>query len=144
MKFALGSTRSVGDEPGTVFLDSYVLIAAARGDHAHFDLVTRFLATPRRLVSSRYVQLEVLPKAYDTPVELRGAESLFRRVVSWVPASDLMVGRAIEIARTSRLRPLDALHAAAAMIADATLVTLDLDDRFTKVPGLRVEFLRLG
>ena len=115
------------------FVDAGVLIAASRGPT---DMARRALAIlddpGRSFVSSAFVRLEVLPKAsfHRRTDEVSFYEDYFRSVDHWVEPGEILVERALSLARERGLSALDALHGAAAWAANATeLVTTERRSR---------------
>jgi predicted nucleic acid-binding protein len=111
------------------FIDAGVLIAASRGDT---DVSRRALAIlddpDRSFVSSAFVQLEVLPKAWfhRRTDEVSFYEEYFRGVDHWVEPGENLVASALSLAREMGLSALDALHGAAALAVNAAeLVTTE-------------------
>lgn len=115
------------------FVDSNVLIAAARKRPPDDEPALQLLADPtREFASSVYVQLEVLPKAKFTgrTAEIEFYEAFFANVTHW--ADDLPQIARVALAEGSRLglAALDALHvAAAASLGAHELVTLEGSER---------------
>jgi predicted nucleic acid-binding protein len=100
------------------FVDSGVLIAAARGQPDLFDPAMAVLGDPQRQFgSSDFVRLEVAPKAaYEgRDAEARFYIAFFSGVARWAPATPDLVGAALMHARKFGLNALDALHVAAAV-----------------------------
>lgn len=104
------------------FVDSGVLIAAARGNNELVEAAMKVLDDPEReFVSSDFVKLEVLPKAtYHKNTD----EALFYReflssTVYTVHASKELVAAAHSIAEKHGLAAMDALHVAAAREVNA-------------------------
>ncbi|MEK7406306.1 MAG: PIN domain-containing protein [Acidobacteriota bacterium] len=112
------------------FLDANVLIAAHRGQPAERQGALALLAHPERLfVSSPFLYLEIVPKAVYNG---RHSEVAFYRtyfetkVLNSVEDVAAITQLAREEAERCGLSAMDALHAAAASIAEADeLVTLE-------------------
>jgi hypothetical protein len=109
--------------PKRTFLDSGVLIAAARGTDDTALLALQILDNPdRKFVSSIFVKLEVLPKAIYNGFKEEAAfyQSLFENDVEiWVSLSDDLAELAQQQAEKFGLSALDSLHVAAAISAGA-------------------------
>ncbi len=104
------------------FVDSGVLIAAARGNHALFARAMSVLDDPNRsFVTSEFVRLEVVPKAtyHKKTAELQLYEEFFASAESTVQASQQLVQAAEIEASAKGLAALDALHVTAAQQAGA-------------------------
>jgi predicted nucleic acid-binding protein len=100
------------------FIDSGVLIAAARGNSSRSTLALDLLADPKRTFgSSIFVKLEVLPKAvcYQQAIEVEFYESFFEGVTHWVTNLDGLSQSAYQLACTYGLSAVDALNVAAAI-----------------------------
>ncbi len=130
--------------PRRTFLDSGVLIAAARGTDEMALQALEILDDPNRaFVSSIFVKLEVLPKAVYNRFreEARFYESFFDNDVEfWVGFSDEMVEMAQQHAGKFGLGALDALHVAAAISAevDEFITTEKPGKPLHRVKGIRV------
>lgn len=130
--------------PRRTFLDSGVLIAAARGTDEMALHALEILDDPNRVfISSIFVKLEVLPKAiYNKFVEeARFYESFFDNDVEfWAIFNDEMAGVAQKQARKFGLGALDALHVAAAISAkvDEFITTEKPGKPLHRVKGIRV------
>lgn len=109
--------------PKRTFLDSGVLIAAARGTDDTALLALQILDNPdRKFVSSIFVKLEVLPKAIYNGFREEAAfyQSFFENDVEiWVSLSDGLAELAQQQAEKFGLSALDSLHVAAAISAGA-------------------------
>jgi len=109
--------------PKRTFLDSGVLIAAARGTDDTALLALQILDDPdRKFVSSVFVKLEVLPKAIYNGFREEAAfyQSFFENDVEiWVSLSDELAELAQQQAEKFGLSALDSLHVAAAISAGA-------------------------
>jgi predicted nucleic acid-binding protein len=109
------------------FLDSGVLIAAARGTEELAAVALEMIEDPdRELVSSVFVQLEILPKPvyYKQQAEVRFYETYFAAVTEH--AGPDIAPAALQLAQRYGLAALDALHVAAAIALDADeLVTTE-------------------
>ncbi|NMF86257.1 PIN domain-containing protein [Nodosilinea sp. P-1105] len=125
------------------FVDSGVLIAAARGEDAIAEAALSFLFDPARVfVSSPFVRLEVLPKAVfnQKMVEAEFYETFFGAVETWATDIDTLIQQAHAIACNYGLAAMDALHAAAAIALNAEdfLTTEKPTKPMYRVPNLRV------
>ena len=104
------------------FVDSGVLIAAARGTEEVARRAMAVLDDPERtFASSALVRLEVLPKAFRhrREAEARFYEAFFQSVTAWAAVGEPLVTEAFSQAQTSDLHAMDALHVAAALSLDA-------------------------
>jgi predicted nucleic acid-binding protein len=115
------------------FIDSGVLIAAARGNDEVAGKAMAILDDPEReFVSSIFVKLEVLPKAVYHRMQ-REAEfyhTFFDAVTSWAGPLDGLVTEAYQEACDSGMAAMDALHIAAAESLGAIeLVTTERAER---------------
>lgn len=100
------------------FVDSGVLIAAARGTHEVSEQAFEILDDPERtFASSDFVRLEVLPKAIynQQTIEAEFYEAFFKSVTSWACADNGIVEQALIEASSFGLAAMDALHVAAAV-----------------------------
>ena len=105
-----------------VYIDSGVLIAAARGVAEVSAAALAVLADPNfRFASSAFVRLEVLPKAryHLRTDEAAFYETFFDNVSVWASATDELVSAALAAAERSGLSAMDALHVAAAAATGA-------------------------
>jgi len=111
------------------FVDSGVLIAAARGTDAIAIRALEILDEPNRwLISSDFVRLEVIPKAIyeERQAEVEFYDEFFERVRTHVHSSRTLVEEAQSEACVAGLSAVDALHVAAAKRAtSAELVTTE-------------------
>jgi predicted nucleic acid-binding protein len=102
------------------YIDSGVLIAAARGSGAVSDRALEVLSDPaREFVSSDYVRLEVLPKAFyfRRLAEVRFYRDFFSGAVAWIPFDPTHWASAFDEACKSGLSAFDALHVTAAALS---------------------------
>jgi predicted nucleic acid-binding protein len=125
------------------FVDSGVLIAAARGEDVIAEAALLFLADSTRVfVSSPFVRLEVLPKAVfnQKTVEAEFYETFFSAVATWATDTDNLIQQAHAIACNYGLAAMDALHVAAAIALEAEdLLTTEKPTKpMYRVPNLRV------
>ncbi len=105
------------------FIDSGVLIYAARGEDAIAEVALQFLEdSNREFASSIFLKLEVLPKAIfnKREQESRFYESFFSAVSYWAMDIDLIVRNAYQESGQFGLGAMDALHVAAAVSVGAT------------------------
>jgi predicted nucleic acid-binding protein len=82
------------------FIDSGVLVAAARGADPQSERALEVLEDEERLfVSSPFVRLEVLPKAvcYQKKIEEQFYQAFFDSVQCWVNDVEKLVRDAIEL-----------------------------------------------
>jgi predicted nucleic acid-binding protein len=125
------------------FVDSGVLIAAARGTSPVSAAATAILVDPgRQFVSSDFVRLEVLPKPiyHKQVAEADFYRAFFASVAIWAATTPLLAQRAYQHASAFGLSAVDALHVAAADLAGAEeLITTE---RASK-PLFRVTVLRI-
>ncbi len=104
------------------FVDSGVLIAAARGTDEVARLAMAILDDPgRTFASSAFVRLEVLPKAlrHHRESEARFYETFFQSVNAWASIGEPLAEAAFLQARNFDLHAMDALHIAAALSVGA-------------------------
>ncbi|MBE9140795.1 type II toxin-antitoxin system VapC family toxin [Nodosilinea sp. LEGE 07088] len=125
------------------FVDSGVLIAAARGEDLIAETALGFLADAHRVfVSSPFVRLEVLPKAIfnQKTVEAEFYETFFSAVATWATDTDSLIQQAHAIACNYGLAAMDALHVAAAIALNAEdLLTTEKPTKpMYRVPNLRI------
>lgn len=112
------------------FVDSGVLITAARGQDISLKLRALTLLTEphREFASSRFVWLEVMPKAVwsNNLSEQNLYESFFNAVTHWPNDYAAVIALAEQEATAAGLGSLDALHIAAARLLRADeLVTIE-------------------
>ena len=104
------------------FLDSGVLIAAARGTGIIGTRALDLFNDPARVfVSSAFVRMEVLPKAiyYNRSPEVGFYEDFFADVEHLIPITASLAALAYTEACQAGLSGLDALHIAAAKLGEA-------------------------
>lgn len=123
------------------YVDSGVLIVAARGTNDAADPALDVLSDPQRVfLSSVFVQLEVVPKPayFGRTDELALYNTFFQGVAEW--ANPDITGEALALARTYGLSALDALHVAAALAlgAEELITTEKLSKPIHRVTELRV------
>lgn len=129
------------------FIDSGVLIAAARGNDEVARRAMEILDDPcREFIASDFVRLEVLPKAiyHGQEHEADFYRTFFGHAGQMVHASEALVSLAFERATRYGLRAVDALHVAAAQQAEAhELVTSEQTTKpFFRVAELTVTSVR--
>lgn len=111
------------------FIDSGVLIAAARGKDAPSISALEILDDQsREFASSPFVELEVLPKAIynQKKDEVEFYEAFFDSVSFWEDDLAGIMREANKIARSFGLAAMDSLHVAAAILCGAEeLVTTE-------------------
>lgn len=112
----------------TTYVDADVLIAAAKGTEELSVPALDVLGDPgRSFVCSVYLKLEVLPVAafFDRTEVVAFYREFFDAVTHWVSSSPELSKRALDLASRYGLGAMDALHVAAAEVADAQLVTAE-------------------
>ena len=106
----------------TTYIDSGVLIAAARGDAELSMLALPYLADPNReYITSDYVRLEVLPKAvfHKRIEEAAFYNEFFQFNARSIPASNALLEYALNEGCDTGIHGLDAVHIACAVFAGA-------------------------
>jgi hypothetical protein len=106
----------------TTYIDSGVLIAAARGDAELSTLALPYLADPNReYITSDYVRLEVLPKAvfHKREEEAEFYNEFFRFNARTIPTSIALLEYALAEGCSTGIQGLDAVHIACAVFAGA-------------------------
>jgi hypothetical protein len=125
------------------YLDSNVLIAAARSTDTLSSRAMAYLSDPRRVfVSSAFMRLEVLPK----PLYLKRQDeaafytTFFSAVVAWAAITPELLEQAHDLAAAHGLSALDALHVASALTLGAEeLITAERPGKpMFRVIGLKV------
>ncbi len=115
------------------FVDAGVLIAADRGEGELATKALTILDDPEReFASSKFVKLEVLPKAvyHKNTAEVKFYEIFFKSVHQWADISEQLIQEAQEEACRIGLAAMDALHVAAAIAVNATeLVTTEKPEK---------------
>ena len=104
------------------FIDSGILIAAARGNSPRVQLALDILADSDRVFSSSiFIKLEVLPKSvcYKQTLESEFYEAFFQGVTHWMSDLETLTQSAYQLACTYGLSGLDALNVAAAILLEA-------------------------
>lgn len=100
------------------FIDSGVLLAAPRGTEACSETALTILEDQEReFASSKFVRLEVLPKAVycDRKIEVQFYESFFSAVNYWAGDLEKISKDAYKLAYQDGLSAIDSLHIAAAL-----------------------------
>ncbi|HWF47761.1 MAG TPA: PIN domain-containing protein [Bryobacteraceae bacterium] len=103
------------------FLDSGVLLAAARGSGKDQDRALRILGAPNRaFVTSPFIHLELVPKAvyFKKRIEKSFYDEYFR-AAEWIRDTEKIEALAPAEAARTGLAAMDALHVAAAHLAGA-------------------------
>jgi predicted nucleic acid-binding protein len=106
----------------TTYIDSGVLIAAARGDDDLSPLALPYLADPNReYITSDYVRLEVLPKAvfHQRQEEVDFYNEFFQLNTRSIPTSSALLEYALTEGCNTGIQGLDAIHIACAVFAGA-------------------------
>lgn len=104
------------------YLDSGVLIFAAKGTAAAAALALPFIQDPdREFVTSDYVRLEVIPKAkwMRNEAEVEFYETFFELNPRTIPTSPALLELAMDEACKIGLNALDAVHIACAVFGGA-------------------------
>lgn len=105
------------------FIDSGVLVTAARGVEENSDKAIAILGSDgREFASSKFVKLEVLPKAvyHRQNNEVEFYEEFFNAVTYWANDFSVVVTTGSGLACKYGLAAMDALHIAAALSIGAT------------------------
>ena len=104
--------------PKKTYIDSGVLITAFQGIPAISIRANRILNDKNReFASSRFVQLEVLPKAIFNKQqdEVEFYETFFSAVIHWETDLEQIIQNSYQIACAYGLAAMDAVHVAAAL-----------------------------
>lgn len=133
--------------PVRTFIDSGLLIVAARGTHELSERAMQILDDPEReFVTSDFVRLEVLPKAlYNNQTD---EAEFYREFISsaqdTVQSAHALVRQAETDAEKAGLSAVDALHVAAARYSGCDeLVTVERTTKpLFRVTGLTVTTIR--
>lgn len=110
------------NRPIKTFIDANILLLAWRGETAlKMKAATVLTDVNRHFISSDFVRLELLPKAvyHKTRTEELVYEMFFDRVQEWVDDVEQLVAEALKVGARYGLNALDALHVAAALLAEA-------------------------
>lgn len=109
--------------PATLtYIDSGVLIFAAKGTTSAASLALPFLADPgREYITSDYVRLEILPKAvfHKRTAEVEFYNVFFATTTRTIPTSEALLEYALDEACKTGIHGIDALHIACAVFAGA-------------------------
>jgi len=108
--------------PRRIYVDSGVLLAAARGTDAVAQEAFAALDDPdAEFASSIFVRLELLPKAiYNRrSAEAQFYETFFMAASTWAEITPRLAQTALDIATLYGLSAMDALHVAAAIAVNA-------------------------
>jgi hypothetical protein len=129
------------------FIDSGVLIAAARGTDEVSKMAFEILDDPDRVfITSDFVRLEVLPKSvfYDKADEADFYRAFFDGATETVESSHDLVSEAQSEAEKTGLSAVDALHVAAARVGQTEqLVTTEKSTKpLFRVAGMDVKSIR--
>jgi predicted nucleic acid-binding protein len=124
------------------FIDSGVLIAAARGNSSRSQVALDILANGDRIFcSSIFVRLEILPKSvcYKQTLEQEFYESFFEGVAYWMSDLETLTQSAYELACTYGLSGFDALNVAAAILlkVDEFITTEKPTKPMYRVPNIK-------
>ena len=125
------------------FLDTGVLIVAWRGEAARKMRALTLLNDPRRaFVCSPFVKLELLPKTiyHRNQQEQEFYNDYFQLVDEWVEDFAAMYGEAMRSGEKHGLAAMDALHIAAASLAQADeFITAERPTSpFSRVQGMKI------
>lgn len=104
------------------FIDSSILLAAWRGVSVlRIKALTILSDSSRKFVSSPFVRLEVRPKSvfHKNADEVFFYDTFFDNTGEWIDETQLIVGKAEELAENYGLNGMDALHVAAAVISQS-------------------------
>lgn len=108
--------------PTVTYIDSGVLIFAAKGTTEAAALALPFLGDPdREYVTSDYVRLETLPKAtfHKRVAEVAFYNLFFTTTARSIPTSEALLHYALDEACKTGIEGLDAIHIACAVFAGA-------------------------
>lgn len=125
------------------FLDTGVLILAWRGDTARkMRALTLLNDQHRKFVCSPFVRLELVPKSvyYRNQQEQEFYHDYFQLVDEWVEDFAAMYSEATQVGEKYGLAALDALHIAAAGIAQCEeFITAERPTSpFSRVQGIKI------
>lgn len=110
-----------------VFLDSGVLVTAARGEYPLKSAARQLLSDPSHsFLTSPFVYLETAPKArYNQRTLELAFYQIFFEHAEWMRDVQQIVELGIDLAERYGVGPMDALHIAAAVLLEADeLVTV--------------------
>jgi len=121
-----------------IILDTSFLIDALTGPRRSADALRRAIERGERMLVPALVQYEWL-RGPRLPEELAAKEALFPAAVAlpFGATEAALAARLYRSVRNPRGREIDLAIAAFALLRDATLWTLNLQD-FSDVPGLRL------
>jgi predicted nucleic acid-binding protein len=124
------------------FIDSGILITAARGSSPRSQLALNVLADSDRVFcSSIFIKLEVLPKSvcYQQTLECDFYEAFFQGVTYWASDLDVLTQSAYQLACDYGLSGFDALNVAAAIVlkADEFITTEKPTKPMYRMPGIQ-------
>jgi len=125
------------------YIDASVLIAAFRGDRVTSRRAVEVLEAPdRKLVVSDFLRLELLPKPtfYKRTEEVEFMKAVLDHAAEDAPCNPNVTKKAIELASSYDVAPVDALHLGAAASAKVDeLVTMEKPTK----PLCRVKEIRV-
>ena len=129
-----------------IYIDAYVWIEAVQGASDNARIALQLLDDPKtRAVLSDGVLLETLPKPrfHRRQDQVEMLEALFACAEKCTPESSAWMALALRLASEYDLSPMDALHAACALLAGVDeFVTLEKPGKpFFRVPQLRARSL---
>lgn len=104
------------------FADAGVLIVAARGSHTKsLDALNLLGDSNREFCSTTILELEIRPKpiCYGNSIEAQFYETYFQAVIHQVEVNQTLIENAFALASQYGLGAIDALHAVAAIEANA-------------------------
>ena len=102
------------------YVDSGVLIAAARGNGKLYERAIAIIIDPsREFVSSEYVRFETVPKPtfFKHEPEVLFFEEFFARATTWFPFDKANLDAAFQESCQFGLGPLDSVHVVIAKLA---------------------------
>jgi predicted nucleic acid-binding protein len=115
------------------YLDSCVLIAAWKGEHAAAERIYEILNdSTREFVVSDFIKLEVIPKPTfnKNNSEVQFYNEFFKGAATNISPSSEVTDRALDLACKYDLEPMDAIHAGAALFAKADeFITLEKPEK---------------
>jgi predicted nucleic acid-binding protein len=128
-----------------IFVDSGVLVAAARGEYPFREAARELLSDPNHtFLTSPFVYLETAAKArYHQRVLELASYQIFFHHAEWARDVERTVQLGTELAKRYGVGPMDALHVAAANLLGADeLVTVEKPGKsIDRVRTLRVAYL---
>lgn len=128
------------------FIDSGVLLAGWRGiPKLQIKALTILSDANREFISSPFVQLELRPKAiyHKNANEIAFYDLFFAAVVEWIDDYPALITKAMSVAEKYGLNGMDALHIAAAILAQADefVTTERPTSPFSRVQTIKVVFI---